>query len=55
MNSNEGSEKGKKILEDVLASLNEDEALEFHLPSTVTNLDKAALLAVLYRVLARIS
>lgn len=45
----------KQILDDVLDTLKDsDDPLESHLPKAVFDLDKATLLAVLYRVLAKI-
>ena len=54
MNSNTPSPKAEKILQDAIDNIQQDEALEFHLPNSVTSLDKAAILAVLYRVVSAI-
>lgn len=54
-NSNKPSAQADAILKDVLEGLDTDDALESHLPDSVTKLDKAALLAVIYRLLARIA
>jgi hypothetical protein len=54
-NSYHVSETGQKILSEVLESLKDsDDPLESHLPKEVFDLDKATLLAVLYRTLAKI-
>lgn len=55
-NSYHVSEKAQGILDEVLSSLkNSDDPLESHLPKEVFDLDKATLLAVLYRVLAKVN
>lgn len=53
-NTHNIDEHGKRILNEVMASLHDsDDPTEFHLPVEVTKLDKAALLAIIYRLLAR--
>lgn len=48
-------DRSKQILNEILASLHDsDEPLEYHLPPEITRLDKAALLAVLYRLLMKV-
>lgn len=54
MNSNKPSEKAEKILEDAIANISGDDSLEFHLPESVTKLDKSAILAILYQVISAI-
>lgn len=52
-NTTNVSPKGAEVLKEVLESLqNNDDALESHLPKEIYELDKPALLAVIYRVLA---
>jgi hypothetical protein len=47
--------KARKVLEEVLEELDKsDEPTESHLPHEVTKLDKAALLAVIYRLVAKV-
>jgi hypothetical protein len=54
-NSYNATPKDKKILDDILESLKgSDEPTESHLPKDVYDLDKATLLAVIYRLLAKI-
>lgn len=54
-NSNTPSAQADKVLKEVLEGLDTNEdALESHLPESVTKLDKAGLLAVIYRLLARV-
>lgn len=54
-NSYHVTPNAKKILDDVLDTLKDsDDPLESHLPKDVYDLDKATLLAVLYRVLAKV-
>ena len=53
-NSNQASPKAEQVLKELLEELDNDNALESHLPKSVTDLDKAALLAVIYRLMAHI-
>lgn len=50
-NSTNAAPKHEQILKEILTSLDRDGATEFHLPPEVVSLDKAALLAVIYRLL----
>lgn len=47
--------KQQAVLDDVLDTIKKsDDPLESHLPKEIFDLDKATLLAVLYRVLAQV-
>jgi hypothetical protein len=55
MNSNKPSRNAERILNEALEHLDKsDDPLEYHLPESVTSLDKAYILAVLYRVISTI-
>jgi hypothetical protein len=54
-NSTNVTPKAKKILDDILEELKDsDEPTESHLPQEIFDLDKATLLAIVYRLVARV-
>jgi hypothetical protein len=54
MNTNNASPKDDSVLQDIVAKLHQtDDALEYHLPKIITELDKPALLAVIYRLVSK--
>lgn len=54
-NSYNVTPKAAKVLGDILEELKQsDEPTESHLPEEVTKLDKATLLAVIYRLVAKV-
>ena len=54
-NSTNVTPKAKAILDEILDHLKDsDEPTESHLPQEIFDLDKATLLAVIYRLVARV-
>jgi hypothetical protein len=54
-NSYSTTDKAKSVLDEILEDLSKsDEPTESHLPEEVTKLDKATLLAVIYRLVAKV-
>jgi hypothetical protein len=54
-NSTNVTPKAKKVLDDILADLKaSDEPTESHLPQEIFDQDKATLLAIIYRLVARV-
>jgi len=56
MNTNKTSKNAERILNEALEHLDKsDDPLEYHLPESITSLDKAYILSVLYRVISTIN
>lgn len=54
MNTYNVSPKDDSVLQDIVVNLKQnDDALEYHLPKSITELDKPALLAVIYRLVSK--
>jgi hypothetical protein len=54
-NSTNVTPKAKAVLDDILEDIKaSDEPTESHLPQEIFDLDKATLLAVIYRLVARV-